>query len=282
MSELDIYNTLTGAGLTPEGACGVMGNMKAESGMKANIAQRGMTTLSDEEYTAAADAGTLTPDFAKDSVGYGLCQWTYGPRKDGLRKFAKEVGASVGDEYIQTLYCLKELQDYPGVLSVLLTSHDLKRCSDIVCTDFERPAVNNLQARYNFSLEFYEKFAGMAAGQPETSVEQQFGGERRGSRQDTPKDTLGGFLSGLFGFSGSSEKIKMKNAKMPVLKEGDTGAGVAAVQVALKYHKIDLGDSGTLGIFESGTTMGLKDFQRRNGLPATGEVDPDTWGRLML
>lgn len=281
MSELNIYTTLTGAGLTPEGACGVMGNMKAESGMKSNIAQRGMTTLSDEAYTAAADAGTLTPDFAKDSVGYGLCQWTYGPRKEGLRQFAREVGASVGDEYIQTLYCLKEFQDYPGVLSVLLTSHDLKRCSDIVCTDFERPAVNNLQTRYNFALEFYEKFAGQAqhtepsAGFVAPTIIQH---SQQNSSEVKPKQNEG-FFSNLFG---SSDRIKMKSAKMPVLKEGDSGAGVAAVQVALKYHKVDIGDSGTLGIFESGTAIGLKDFQRRNGLKATGETDPETWSRLML
>lgn len=274
MSELNIYNTLTGAGLTSEGACGVMGNMKAESGMKSNIAQRGMTTLSDEAYTAAADACTLTPDFAKDSVGYGLCQWTYGPRKEGLRQFAREVGASVGDEYIQTLYCLKELQDYPAVLSVLLTSHDLKRCSDIVCTDFERPAVNNLQTRYDFALEFYEKFAGQTQHIEPPVVQS----AKQETSSPAPKQN-DGFFSNLFG---SSDGIKMKSAKMPVLKEGDTGAGVAAVQVALKYHKVDIGDSGTLGIFESGTTMGLKDFQRRNGLKATGRTDPETWSRLML
>ena len=54
MSARDIYAKLIAAGLTHEGACGLMGNMQAESGMKSNIVQRGMTALSDEEYTAAA------------------------------------------------------------------------------------------------------------------------------------------------------------------------------------------------------------------------------------
>lgn len=280
MSELTIYTSLIGAGLTPEGAAGSMGNMFAESTMKANIAQRGMTTLSDEAYTAAADMGQI--DFVHDSVGYGLCQWTYYTRKAGLLAYARECGASVGDEYMQVNYFLKELQDYPGVLSVLMTSHDLKQCSDIVCTEFERPAVNNLDARYRYSKKFYDQFSGMSVTQTGSYQEQQYGNAARKDKQSSSKDTLGSFFSGLFGFSDSSEKIKMKNAKMPILKEGDTGAGVAAVQVALKYHKVDIGDSGTLGIFEAGTTMGLKDFQRRNGLTATGEVDPDTWGRLML
>ena len=46
MSEQTIYTSLIRAGLTPEGASGSMGNMFAESTMKANIAQRGMTHLS--------------------------------------------------------------------------------------------------------------------------------------------------------------------------------------------------------------------------------------------
>ena len=56
MSARDIYAKLIAAGLTHEGTCGLMGNMQAESGMKSNIVQRGMTALSDEEYTAAAAA----------------------------------------------------------------------------------------------------------------------------------------------------------------------------------------------------------------------------------
>lgn len=72
MSNRTIYDTLRAAGLTAEGACALMGNMAAESTMKANIAQRGMTHMSDADYTAAADNGMI--DFANDSVGYGLCQ----------------------------------------------------------------------------------------------------------------------------------------------------------------------------------------------------------------
>lgn len=295
MSTQTIYQALKLAGLTSEGACGLMGNMKAESGMKANIAQRGMTAMSDEEYTAAADAGMI--NFVKDSVGYGLCQWTYWSRKQGLLDFAKAKHVSVGDEDMQVQYCLKELGEYPGVLSVLQTSTDLKRCSDIVCTDFERPAVNNLDQRYSFALEFYNMYAGLSAyGGFVTQVPEQFKPEMPNTYsapapQPSPANALpqnessGGFFSNLFsGFGnfGSSNNVKMKSAQMPVLKEGDTGAGVAAVQCALKYHKIDLGETGNLGIFEAGTTMGVKDFQRRNGLKATGEVTPETWSRLML
>ena len=112
MSIKTIYKALIDAGLTPEGACGLMGNMMAESSMKADIAQRGMTALSDEQYTAAADAGTI--DFVHDAVGYGLCQWTFHTRKAELLAFARARGVSVGDETTQMQFCLRELQkDFP-------------------------------------------------------------------------------------------------------------------------------------------------------------------------
>lgn len=153
MSARTIYNKLIAAGLTRAGALGVMGNMAAESGMKSNIAQRGMTKLSDEQYTAAADNGLI--DFAHDSVGYGLCQWTYHTRKSALLAFCKARGASVGDEDAQVDFCVKELrEDFPTLLKTLCTSDDINRCSDLVCSQFERPAVNNFDARRTFAHQF--------------------------------------------------------------------------------------------------------------------------------
>lgn len=158
MSNQAIYSTLRGAGLTAEGACGLMGNMMAESGMKSNIAQRGMTSMSDEQYTTAADTGLI--DFTRDSVGYGLCQWTYYTRKAALLACARNRGVSVGDENMQVQFCLKELrEDYPAVLDKLCKSHDLLDCAQTVCRFYERPAVNNVGPRYEYAQNFLNTFA---------------------------------------------------------------------------------------------------------------------------
>lgn len=158
MSNKTIYDQLRAVGMTAEGACGLMGNMMAESSMKSNIAQRGMTTLADDVYTAAADRGMI--DFVHDSVGYGLCQWTYWSRKQGLLSFAAASGVSVGDEDMQVQFCVKELrEDFPGVWAVLTGSHDLYECARIVCLQYERPAVNNVDARYRFALDFFGQLA---------------------------------------------------------------------------------------------------------------------------
>lgn len=162
MSTRTIYDMLRAAGLTAEGACGLMGNMQAESTMKANIAQRGMTKMSDDQYTAAADNGQI--DFTDDSVGYGLCQWTYHTRKRALLAFARNCGVSVGDETMQVKFCLRELQqEYPMVMLTICTSHDLYQCTADVCTKYECPAVNNIDARYQYAQQFFNDFCGSNA-----------------------------------------------------------------------------------------------------------------------
>lgn len=157
MSNKQIFDALVGAGMTVEGACGMLGNMAAESTMKPTIAQRGMTTMSDIEYTFAADNGSI--DFANDSVGYGLCQWTYHTRKAALLAFAKSRGVSVGDGDMQAQFCIKELQtDYPDLWAFLCSSHDLLQCTERICKEFERPTVNNVGTRLEFAKQAYDYF----------------------------------------------------------------------------------------------------------------------------
>ena len=156
MGAKDIYIQLRAAGLTAEGACGLMGNMQAESAMRANIAQRGMTALTDEEYTRRADAGEL--DFACDAVGYGLCQWTFHTRKRALLDFARACGTSVGDEKLQVEFCLRELrQDYPALSDFLRKTDSSYEAAARVCHEYERPAVNNIEQRTFFALNIADQ-----------------------------------------------------------------------------------------------------------------------------
>ena len=154
MKTKEIYDILRSGGLSHAGALGMIGNMMAEAGpsLPSNIAQRGMTKLSDAQYTAAADNGLL--DFVHDAVGYGLCQWTYHSRKQGLLNYARQNGVSVGDGVMQCNFALKELrEEYGGIYSVLCNSTSIDDCADVVCTQFERPAVNNLAERRQYAHE---------------------------------------------------------------------------------------------------------------------------------
>lgn len=148
----EIYTILRDGGLSRAGALGMLGNMAAESGLKENIVQRGLSKLSGEQYTAAVDNGLL--DFA-DGVGYGLAQWTFGQRKRNLLLYAKQCGVSVGNGVMQCQFALKELfEEYPALWQFLKETDSIDEASDRICKDFERPAVNNLLTRRDFAHSF--------------------------------------------------------------------------------------------------------------------------------
>lgn len=156
MKAQDIYNILRAGGLSRAGALGVIGNMWAESTLKENIAQRGMTKLTDDQYTAAADNGLL--DFVRDAVGYGLCQWTYHTRKKALLDYAKQNGVSVGNGIMQVSFCLKELrEDFIQVYDTLCSSNNIDECVDLVCVRYESPAVNNYRTRREAAYRYAEE-----------------------------------------------------------------------------------------------------------------------------
>ena len=159
-----IYDALIAGGLTPAGAAGLMGNFMAESAMKSeNLQNTGNTKLdmTDAEYTSYVDNGTYT-NFAKDGHGYGLAQWTYWTRKRDLLAFAKKMGKSIGDSMMQVAFTLQELKSFPKVLKVLQTTNSVKEASDIVLTQFERPADmgDTVKAkRAAYGQKFYDQFA---------------------------------------------------------------------------------------------------------------------------
>ena len=108
MNAQEIYNILRAGGLSRAGALGMLGNLMAESSLIPNIVQRGLTTLSDEEYTRLVDEGKRN---FEDNIGYGLAQFTYYSRKRALLEYARSYGVSVGDGYMQVNFILKELRE---------------------------------------------------------------------------------------------------------------------------------------------------------------------------
>ena len=151
-----IWRALCAAGMTEAGAAAMLGNMQAESALRANNAQDGMTRLSDAQYTAAADRGEI--DFAGDSVGYGLCQWTFPTRKAALLRYARAAGKSVGNPALQVDFCIKELrEDYPGLWTFLCRTEDLESAAGRICREFERPAVDNSAERASYAEKWYKQ-----------------------------------------------------------------------------------------------------------------------------
>ena len=248
MSARDIYAKLIAAGLTHEGACGLMGNMQAESGMKSNIAQRGMTALSDEEYTAAAAEWPVK--FIHDGVGYGLCQWTYWSRKQALFNFAQERGASVGDEGMQVEFCISELKnDYPGLWALLCSVTDIYTAASEVCTVYERPAVNNITVRAGYANQISNR-----------AKREGWGSAAEGSPAD--------------------KEAEGTEVYWPprVICEGMSGDDVAVAQAILKARG---GDVVITGDFDARFKNRVMQWQNFSGLAADGIIGAATWAALL-
>ena len=169
-NEEKIWNYLTSAGLNACGAAGLMGNLYAESGLIPTNLQNsceGKLGMRDAEYTELVDSGAYA-NFAKDSAGYGLAQWTYHTRKAALLDFARAAGKSVGDLETQLAFLLKELtESYKLVLYTLKTAKDVKTASNMVLLQFERPADQGeaVQAkRAGYGQAYYDKYEKKGSG----------------------------------------------------------------------------------------------------------------------
>ena len=250
MSAQTIYFKLIEAGMSPVGACAMLGNMQAESGMRANNAQDGYG-YTDEGYTAKVDAGQL--NFI-DSIGYGLCQWTYGPRKLKLLQFARSRGVSVGDEDMQVDFCIQELRsEYPKLWLYLCDATGVYEAAEKICTEYERPAVNNVNARAGYANGFY----------------MQFGGVEGETIPQSPAETAP-FTQG---------SLDAEDVYWPprTLALGMYGPDVVALQGLLIAHGYPAGVSGS---FDSATAAQLMAFQMRQGLKKDGIAGRKSWAAL--
>lgn len=173
-NEKAIWNFLIGKGMNAYAAAGIMGNLYAESAFNPRNLQNSYEKkigLTDEEYTAAVDAGTYT-NFAKDCAGYGLAQWTYHTRKQGLLSKAKAAGKSVGDLNIQLSFLWEELQGYKKVMQQLKAAGSVAEAASAFMIGFERPADQSATAqkkRASYGQKYFDKYAGSRPAAPSTS-----------------------------------------------------------------------------------------------------------------
>lgn len=238
-----IWQILRAAGMTEAGAAAMLGNMQAESALRANNAQDGMTKLSDAEYTQLVNTGAYSY-FSRDSVGYGLCQWTYPTRKAALLRYARSQGASIGDLDMQVNFCIKELkEDFPALWSFLTSTADLCKATERICEEYERPAYNNVAER----LRYAEKWLFSLRGEEITAAP----AESRNDSEFWPPRTI--------------------DAGM----EGPDVAVWQAVMIA-RGHKCEI-----TGEFDYNTLLATLEFQRGAGLKDDGIPGPLSWGEAL-
>lgn len=148
------------------GTAGLLGNIKAESGIIPFRLQGDFSSgyTKSITYTNNINSGEYTEDdFVNDSKGYGLAQWTYYSRKQDYYNWWVVHGGSIGSAENGVSFLVNELQTkYPSVWNAIVTAVDIKSVSDLVLTQFEKPAdqseaVKNYRA--NLGIELYNEYA---------------------------------------------------------------------------------------------------------------------------
>lgn len=147
-----IYNAFRRNGLTEAAALGFLGNWQCESNNEPFRLQGDFSPYktASKAYVQGITSGSITRDqFAHDQKGFGLAQWTYFSRKYALYDFWKASGKALDNAEMQTDFAMKELrEDYRALLDFLKSTNDVFTACSRICREYERPAVNNIDARF--------------------------------------------------------------------------------------------------------------------------------------
>ena len=162
-NEQIIWNYLKKQGINDKGCAGILGNLYAESGLNPINLQNSFEKklgMTDKEYTKAVDEGKYT-NFTIDGAGYGLAQWTYSTRKQGLLKFAKQLNKSIGDLELQIQYLYIELSSMADFPTNIKNASSIKQASDFILLRYERPSDQSEEMkarRLSYSQNYYNQF----------------------------------------------------------------------------------------------------------------------------
>lgn len=268
MSIQTIFARLVRAGMTPESACGMMGNMNEESAMRSNNAQDGLSPLSDDVYTNYADRGLI--DFANDSIGYGLCQWTLASRKRKMLEFHRQRGVSIGDEDTQVDFCLWELQNEPEFRALwnwLCTNKGVAPAAERICREYERPEVNNYGPRNAAANNFYMMLSGIDLNQIDISAPPSPPAQSQPQSPEINQEIF---------FAPAAEQTIFWPPR--VLDKGMFGGDVAALHGLLVAHGYNAPLSWT---FDVKTRAMLMAFQAEHDLDPDGICGNQSWTALI-
>ena len=280
MSYQTIWDALKRKGLSDLATAAVMGNMEAESNC---VAYRLQGDFSDgyatsQSYARRVDNGQISAyDFVNNGPnggGFGLCQWTYPGRKQGLYNLAKSRGASIGDEETQIEWLWKELHqgEFQTTLTALTdVNGTLYTMVSTFVKRYEKP-YDQSEAAIRLRMNFAQKIYDLCSGESESST---------GQAEDPPEiaeKPESGYVpaTGDQVSNGSTESCTVQIRKV---KKGDYGRDVYMLQCALNDFFIDLDFycGRPDGDFGKNTVRGLSNFKKHFGLPDDGVADQDVW-----
>ena len=264
-----IYSILRNSGLTEAAALGMMGNWDCESNLEAGRLQGDFSSFrtTSKDYVRRATNGTMSREEFCRAIGFGLAQWTLPYRKGKLWDYWKASALPLDSEIMQTFFAVQELKtegEYTGLLRMLQTSSNLLACTEAICKSYERPAVNNVDARYASAMRLQQQLSGFTVD-PAAFV---------------------GYVPAV-GHSAEAPEPSETQAVMPeheywpprVLCAGMIGPDVKVLHTLLEVW--GYGSADAQYEFGSYLETRVKEFQTDHGLKPDGIVGPLTWAELV-
>ena len=262
-----IYNLLRGYGLSEAGALGMLGNWECESGCEPYRVQgdyQASRAIS-KAYVNAIKTGVSDCErFATDQKGFGLAQWTYPQRKRNLWDAWKASIHRIDDVYFQVWFAYNELlKEYSGLLQFLKTSEAIWDCTDRICREYERPAVNNVDARYQAALRIRREI-------------DLNGWQSTAGQEEKPSDSAAPGVVPDQEPEPSQPKIETWPPRVIDL-HCSGWPEVWLLQALLKCHGLNVLVDG---IFGDALSNKVRQWQKDNGLTPDGAVGPMSWTSL--
>lgn len=248
-----IYTLLRAAGMSEAGALGVIGNWECESNCEPYRVQGDFSPYRSvsKAYVEKVENFQITrEEFAGNGTsGFGLAQWTYPARRANLYDFWRNSPLRIDDVQLQVSFALHELwAEYSGLWNYLCSTYDLYEACGRVCREYERPAINNVDARYSAAVRI--------RGEIDESYEQpEIPDAEKNPDTFWPPRMI---CKGMYG------------ADVGVLK---------SVMVARGYYSYIDGED--YEFFDERTEAAVKKYQRDNGLEVDGIAGNMTWGKLL-
>ena len=247
-----IYNTFRKHGLTEAAALGFLGNWWCESNCEPFRLQGDFSPYRTQSkaYVQRAENGQMSVDEFCKATGFGLAQWTYPARKRNLWNFWKASGKKLDSAEMQTEFALQELRtEYKALFDFLKSTNDIFTATSRICREYERPAVNNIDARYQAANRIKYEIDLNGGGDPE------------------PQPTVDHSL-----------QLRTIDKNCSGFKE------VYLLKSLLLCRNYDLANSGLVDVDDVWTealTKAVKEMQSDSGLQADAIVGPKTWDALM-
>jgi N-acetyl-anhydromuramyl-L-alanine amidase AmpD len=253
-------------------ACaGIIGNLFCESGNRPNNLQNSyekILGMDDVTYTAKVNSGEYA-NFVHDSAGYGLAQWTYWSRKQGLLDFIKKRGVSIDDLFGQLDWLWCEMTANTTLINELRSCQSVYEATKIFMCEFERPADQSesaIQRRASYSQQFYNKYAGSKPQEDDTDMGVTYSNSPLATdhvdlnKNSNPRNAT--YKEGCYNPTGVINKIALHHM-----------AGVMSARQCAEMHKKSSGASANYYVGKDGEICLGVDESRRAWTTGSRECD---------